>query len=351
MNHIGIDLGATHSHVVVLSASGELQLQKKVKTTELPHWLQRQAASHVVMEACTQSPAIGRAAREARHVTKIVPAQFVKLLGVGARGIKTDGRDAGALARASLHNDQLPSVHVRSEQSYSRRELISSRALLVKSRRSIAVSIKSWLRGRLVMLRGRASSHVFCDAVRKAALEQPDGLPIAIELLLQSFEHLTEQIAALDELISNAAGKDAVCERLMTIPGVGPQIALAFVTHLDCPGRFGSADELASYLALVPGEATTGGKVVRTRTIKAGPKYLKALLIQAAWGLWRSRPTDPVVLWARAIADKRGNCTAIVALARKLATMMWSMWKHGTAYNPAQASSMRIRVESHSAPS
>ena len=75
--------------------------------------------------------------------------------------------------------------------------------------------------------------------------------------------------------------------------------------------------------------------MVRTgSTLKAGPLYLKALLVQAAWSLWRTRPDEPMVVWARSIAEKRGKRIAIVALARKLATVMWAMWKHGTAYDP-----------------
>ena len=113
------------------------------------------------------------------------------------------------------------------------------------------------------------------------------------------------------------------------------------VNHAQGKAAFDNADHLGSYLSLVPGEATTGGKVVRTSTIKAGPGYLKALLVQAAWILWRTRPNEPMVVWARAIADKRGRRIAIIALARKLATVMWSMWKHGTTYRPERASTAR----------
>ena len=342
MDHIGIDLGATNSHVVVLSPAGSTKAKRKLKTADLPQWLKIQAPSHVVMEACTQSPAIARAALAAKHTTKVVPAHLVRLLGVGARGIKTDDRDAEAVAKDSLHNSDLPSVHLRSEFSAQRRELLASRAILIKSRRSIATSVKSWLRGRLISLRGRASSKKFCDVVRTVALEHIDGLPFSVDLMLQTFEHLSEQISKLDEQITAIAKNDATCRHLMSVPGVGPQVALAFTTHLDEPARFGSADQVASYLALVPGEATTGGKIMRKRTIKAGPAYLKALLVQAAWSMWRSRPNDPVVLWARAIADKRGNCIAIVALARKIATVMWSMWRHGTEYDPTRASNVRV---------
>ena len=169
MDHIGIDLGATNSHIVVLSASGGKKTKRKVKTAELPRWLAQQPPSHVVMEACTQSPAIARAAISAKHSTKIVPAHLVRLLGVGARGIKTDDRDAAAIANASLQNGDLPHVHLRSDQSIHRRELLAARATLLKARAAISTSVKCWLRGRLVTLRGRASSKVSrlgrCDRI------------------------------------------------------------------------------------------------------------------------------------------------------------------------------------------
>lgn len=345
MEHVGIDLGSRRSHIVVMSGE-KVAERRTIDTRELPAWLRSRDASRVVMEACTQSPAIARAALAATHEVIVVPGQLVRALGVGARGIKTDDRDALVLARASVRNEQLPSVHLRSEISRSRRELISARATLVDSRKNIALSIKSWLRGRLIVVQSRGNSLAFCEAVRRAALETDEGLPRSIETLLETFEHLTAQINGLDEEISKLAESDPVCARLTTVPGVGPIVSLAFVTQIDDIERFSSADELASYLALVPGEATTGGKLVRTGTIKAGPQRLKALLVQAAWVMWRARPNDPVVLWARAIAEKRGTRIAIVALARKIATVMYAMWKHNTPYDPSRAARARAASSS-----
>ena len=344
MEHIGIDLGAKHSNIVILSSDGQRTFRGKVRSHELSQWLKKREPSQVVMEACTQSPAIARAAVGAGHMTKVIPGTVVRALGVGARGIKTDDRDAEMLARASVRNEALPSVHLRSHGSRQRRELLRARATLVEGRKAIGVSVKSWLRGRLVMIRGRANNPAFCDAVRKAAQEHDEGLPMAIETMLETFKHLCEQIAKLDEQIAAIVKTDAVCKQLTEIPGVGPQVSLAFTTHIDDPKRFDNADHLGSYLALVPGEATTGGKVVRTSTIKAGPGYLKALLVQAAWVLWRLRPHEPMVVWARSIADKRGRRIAIVALARKLATVMWSMWKNQTPYRPERASTARTET-------
>lgn len=340
MEHVGIDLGARRSHVVTIDSQGKCT-RTEVKTSMLVGWLRARPASRVVMEACTQSPAIGAGARAAGHEVVIVPGAVVRSLGVGARGIKTDYRDAEALARASVRNDELPSVHLRSPEARARREQMTTRALLVKQRKQTALSIKSWLRGRLIVLEGRASSSAFPEAVRRAALAHSDGLPKAIELLLVTFEHLTKQIAELDEEIEKIAETDPTCALLTTMPGIGPVIAVAFSTHIDDIGRFPKSEMIASYLALVPGEATTGGKISRTGTIKAGPGYLKALLVQGAWTAWRTRPNDPMVLWARAIAEKRGTRIAIVALARKIATVLYAMWKHGKPYEPDRASAVR----------
>lgn len=348
MEHVGIDLGSRHSHLVVLSSQGQVTARQKVVTAELPQWLSRRAPSQVVMEACTQSPAVAAACIASGHTTKVVPGQLVRVLGVGARGIKTDDRDAEALARASLCNEQLPSVHLRSERSRSVRELLSARATLLDARKSMSLSVKSWLRGRLVVLKGRASSRQFAAAVRVVALEHPEGLPSAIEMLLQSYEHLCDQVDALDAQVKAMAEQDGVCQRLMTIPGVGPHVSLSFTAQLDDPRRFASSDKLASYLALVPGEQTTGGKLKRTSTIHAGPLHLKALLVQSAWSLYRARPGEPVVRWAQALADKRGRRIAIIALARKIATVMWAMWKHDAAYDPTRAASLRA-LESRAA--
>jgi transposase len=339
--HIGIDLGATRSHILVLSAKGEVKQRLEVLTPELPSWLKKQKRSRVVMEACTQSTRIAEAARTAKHETVVVPGQVVRALGVGARGIKTDYRDAEALARASLRSAELPSVHTRSEASRSQKELLSARATLVKSRGRISLQIKSWLRGRLVNLSSRANSPYFAKLVRELAVSSPEGLPLAFDILLTTYEHLTGQIDQLDEQLESIAKADDNCKRAITMPGIGHVTALAFIAAVDDPNRFSSSEQLASYMGLVPGEATTGGKLVRTSTIKAGPKYLRSLLVQCAWVAWRTKPNDPMVLWAKKIADKRGNRIAILALARKMSTVLWAMWKSNTNYDPSRASSVR----------
>ncbi len=312
----------------------------------IERWLKKVEPSRVVMEACTQSAAVARLAQLHHHEAVVIPGTQVRALGVGARGIKTDERDAEVLARASLRNESLPSVHQRSEQATHQRELIATRCRLVKMRAQTSLSVKSYLRGRLIMLKGRASSQTFCDAVRAVLQKREEGLASHIERLLITFESLTEQIDALQLEIVAIAEQSEPCKKLMTIPGVGPLVALSFVSMVDDVSRFETADELASFLALTPGEATTGGKLRRTGTIHAGPRWLKALVIQGCWSMSRATPNAPMVLWMNGIAEKRGKKIAIVALARKLVTIMWAMWKRNEVYQPERASSVRAPAPS-----
>lgn len=340
MEHVGIDLGSRRSHIVTIDGANNVH-REIVATKELIGWLGRRPSSRVVMEACTQSPAVARASRAAQHETVIVPGSVVRALGVGARGIKTDWRDAEVLARASARNETLPSVHLRSEASCSKREWLAARAQMVQQRLQLTLSIKSWFRGHLVVLTSIASSKSFANRVKAFAVQNALELPEPLQMLLATHEHLSAQLCVLDEKVEAIAENDPTCQRLMTMPGVGPIIATSFSTHIDSVERFPTAEHVASYLALVPGEATTGGKIVRTATLRAGPLYLKSMLVQGAWTAWRTRPNDPMVLWARRIAEKRGARIAIVALARKMASVLYAMWKHGTVYEPARASTAR----------
>lgn len=341
MEHVGIDLGATKCHVVRLSESGEELERQALRTLDVERWLRQLKPSRVVMESCTQSRVIARIALAQGHHAIVVSGTVVRALGVGARGIKTDDRDAQVLARAAFRNESLTGIHLRSTQATHQRELIGGRARLLKMRKQASTSIKSHMRGRLIHIKGRASSEAFCVVVRKRLMETVEGVPSFIEMLLKTYEFLTVQIEALDEEIKKIAEQSEVCKNLMTVPGVGPNVSLSFASTIDEVGRFETADDLGSFLALTPGECTTGGKIRRTGTIHAGPVWLKALLVQAAWSMWRTRPQSPMVLWAKSIGDRRSKRIAIVALARKLATVMWSMWKNNEPYRPEKASSVR----------
>ena len=110
--------------------------------------------------------------------------------------------------------------------------------------------------------------------------------------------------------------------------------AVRFVAAVDQIDRFETAHKVEAYLGLTPGEDSSSMRVRRTGITKAGPPRLRWALVQAAWSLWRTRPTDRNVVWAQEVAKRRGKRVAIVALARKLAGILFAMWRNGTDYNP-----------------
>jgi transposase len=145
---------------------------------------------------------------------------------------------------------------------------------------------------------------------------------------------LTREIAQADQEFEDETKTDETCQRLMTVPGVGPVTALCFVATVDEIARFGSAHSLESYVGLVPGEDSSSDRQRRTSITKAGAKRLRTALVQAAWVLRRQRPNDPIVRWNVAVELRRGKRIAVVALARKLAGVLYALWRNGTTYDP-----------------
>ncbi len=115
----------------------------------------------------------------------------------------------------------------------------------------------------------------------------------------------------------------------MTVPGVGPIVALAFIAAVDTPTRFANAHQLESYLGLVPTLHASAGPGQGGRISKMGATYLRTVLVQAAWSLMRSQ--DPAALplqeWANALGQRRNKQLAIVALSRRLAGVLFAIWR------------------------
>jgi transposase len=151
--------------------------------------------------------------------------------------------------------------------------------------------------------------------------------------VLAVLDALKPQIAALNRQLLTEAKANAMCRRLMTVPGVGPITSLGFVAAIDDHTRFASSHRVQSYLGLTPGENSSSERQRKTGITKAGPASLRRTLIQAAWAAWFRRAEEPMVRWAQQIAERRGRCIAVVALARKIAGIMFALMRDGTEYS------------------
>jgi hypothetical protein len=124
-------------------------------------------------------------------------------------------------------------------------------------------------------------------------------------------------------------------------------VAAAFVSVVDEAGRFRNGHQVSSYLGLVPLEDTSGGRDKRRlgSITKQGNGYLRTLLIQGAHTiLARGSSADPLRVWGRAVAKRRGNRIGVVALARRLAGVLWAMWRDGTVYDGVEAAAASAKA-------
>ena len=334
MNHVAVDLGSRQSQFCVRSSTGEIEQEGRVATPKLESFFSELPHSRVVLETCAESFAVAEMAKRAGHVVSLVPASLAPSLGVGQRGVKSDKRDAQNLSLASARMETLPSVHLPSMVAREHRALLTSRDALVQSRTLFVNSVRGWLRTQLLRVRA-VKPAAFPGEVRKLALSRATGLPTHIESLLSIVDALNEQIAKLTSEVKRLANEDSVCERLMTMPGVGPVTALSFKATVDNVGRFKTPHALQSFLGLTPGERSSGETSQKTGITKAGPTRTRWVLVQAAWSAFNTQPNEPMVRWARELTLRKPRPVAVVALARKMSGILWAMWTHQKAYDPA----------------
>ena len=337
MQHLAIDLGGKESQICVRDSKEQILEEKRWPTRKLGEFLAKQPHSRVILETSAEAFAVADLAQKAGHEVRVVPATLARTLGVGARGIKTDRRDAQALSSVSC-KVELRSVHIPSEQARAWRALCNSRDALVSSRTKLINTVKGQLRGRLVSSCPRHSK-VMTTTIRAYWTELAGQVPSHVERLLLMLEALDVQIAEANKEIRQLVKSNEVCQRLMTVPGVGPLTALRFLATLDNVTRFDTAHDVQSYLGLTPGENSSSSRVQRTRLTKAGSPHMRWLLVQAAWSTRRCAPNHPIVRWATKIAERRGNQIASVALARKLAGILFAIWRDSSTYDPLHGAS------------
>jgi transposase len=331
MLHVAIDLGSRQSQICVRSADGVIVEERGHPTNLLDRYLGGLDSARVILETCAEAFLVADAARAHGHEVRVVPATMVRSLGVGARRTKTDRRDAQILSEVSCRID-LPSVHIPARPSREIKSQCTARESLVQARTQLINSVRGWMRTQL-KAGLRATPDSFPRRARTDLTDTRGGVPPYIERQLLVIEALNEQLKAADAELEAIAETNETTRRLMTAPGIGPVTSLRFFAALDEVGRFPSAHAVEAYLGLTPGENSSSLRKRRTSITKAGPPAVRRTLIQACWNILRHRPNDPMVAWAKQIAERRGRFVAVVAMARKLAGILYAMWRDGTAYD------------------
>jgi transposase len=340
MRHIAIDLGSRKSQISIREADGTIITERKVDTDKIATYLPRDQPARVILETCAEAFAVADEVKKNGLQPVVVPSTLAPTLGVGRRGVKNDKADANNLSMASCGfaavGLSMPSVHIPSRESRERKSQLAMRQTMVECRTAMINSVHGWLRAHLIMLpTGEAES--FPQRVRLALQKSSIDMPGFVEEQLKAIENQTSSIDNMTAVINAIAKSDTVCQLLMTVPGVGPIVSLAFASGIDEVSRFPTAKTVASYLGLIPGEDSSSKRERKTGITKAGSALLRKLLVQASWCMWRTRPGDPMVTWARAIADRREKYVAITAMARKLSGILYAIMRDGVPFKPHRA--------------
>ncbi len=338
-----MDLGKKESQIAIITEAGEL-VEKRMRTERgrLTQYFKDRPPSRILMEASTISEWVARLLEELGHEVVVADPNYAPMYAQRSRRVKTDKRDALALAEACRLGAYRP-AHRTSEEQRHVRALLTVRDSLVRSRARL-VTLTQAVLSRDGFRVSTGSSGCFGDRVKTLELSEP--LRVEIASLLAALPPLNEQIQVLDEKLGEVASRDERVRRLMTMPEIGPVTAVAFVATLDEAKRFRGAHQVEAYLGLVPREWSSSEVQRRGHITKAGNSRMRWLLVEAAWRLatHRKRPeTEALREWAERIARRRGQRVAVVALARKLAGILYAMWRDGSAYEPAKLAHVQRR--------
>ena len=299
----------------------------------------RTAPARVAIEACREAWFIERRLREWGHEPLVVDTTRVKQLGVGQHKRKNDRIDAEVLARA-VEKEMIPLSHVLSPHRQALRMQLGIRRGLVETRAGYVTMVRGLARAHGVKLPS-CKVEDFARKVESVALGE--DLRLMVAPLLEITRALNPGIVEMDRKLEMLCSTEPVVLQLCTAPGVGLIVAAAFVSVVDDAKRFRHAHQVEAYLGLVPSEHTSVHRRLGSIT-KQGNSYLRSLLVQAAWCVFRTRPSeDPLGLWATAIAHRRGRRVAVVALARRLVGILWAMWRNGTVYDPVRLAHSSVR--------
>jgi transposase len=334
MDHIGMDAGMVNSQVCELTEAGEVvERQIRTERRRLQEVFGNRPKARILIEASTESEWIACCLEELGHEVIVADPNFAPMYAQRSRRIKTDRRDAHALADACRLSAYRP-AHRTSPTQRDVRALLGIRELLVRTRTRWIVHIRSLLRrDGLRLAPGRAENF----AARVNALALAPSLAARIAPVLTLLDPLNTQIADLDTHVAKRSHEDERARRLVTVPGVGPVTAVAFVATVDQVSRFRNAHQLESYLGLVPREWRSSETQRKGAITKAGNTRMRWLLVEAAWCILRRKKRPETALlrdWADRIALRRGGHVAAVALARRVAGILYAMWRDETEYDP-----------------
>ena len=332
---LGVDLGKNVCSLVGLDARGSIVLRRRLRRGSVIDFVLYLPRCAVAMEACCGAHHLGRKFEAAGFEVRLMSPEYVRPY---VKAQKNDDRDAEAIAEAATR-PTMRFVPVKSEEQSDVQALHRARSRLIAERTALINHLRALLLERgIVAPKGRKKLE---DRLEVFADENDGALSPRIRLLIEDlrceWRQLDGRIVALDREFARMAKENADSRRLTTIPGIGVINATALVAAIGDARSFGRGRDLAAWLGLTPRQATTGGKPRLLGISKRGNRYLRANLVHGA------RAVLPAVLaqdlplghWARALSGRAHKNVVVVALAAKLARIVWAVLLRERPYDPA----------------
>jgi transposase len=339
MKTVGLDLHKVNSQVCVLDENGEVEREARFATDrrQFARVFGKRPRMRILLESSTESEWVARYVEQLGHEVIVADPGYAPMYPRRVRRVKTDRRDARALAEA-CRSGTFRRAHRCSEPHRQLRAQLTVRETVVRTRSRFISVVRTLLRAEGLRVRS-GDAATFAERVQE--VEIGARLDALVDPLLDLIDDLSERIKTMDHELGLLARSDEVLRRLRTVPGVGPVTAITFKAVVDRVERFKRAHQLESYLGLVPGERSSGEKRHRGRLTKQGNARARWLLVEAAWTAFRGKApgTAGLAAWGNRIAARRGKRIALVAMARKLAGILFALWRHQVDFDPG-----RIRV-------
>jgi transposase len=330
---VGIDIGKNSFHVVGQDERGTIVLRQKWSRGQVEARFANMPPCLVGMEACVGAHHLSRRLKALGHDARLMPAKYVRPY---SKGQKNDFRDAEAIAEA-VQRPTMKFVVTKTAEQLDLQALHRVRERLVSQRTGIINQMRAFLLERGIAVR---------QGLRFLRVELPRILATpsdvlsprmvrVIEGLAGDWRRLDERIDGLSGEIEAIARQDASCERLMSVPGIGPIISSAMVAAIGSGEAFSKGRDFAAWLGLVPKQISTGDRTILGKISKRGNRYLRVLFVQAAWvvlikpKIWERHGLKP---WIEAAKKRLHRNVLAIALANKLARIAWSVLARGRAF-------------------
>ena len=330
---VGIDIGKNSFHVVGLDQRGAIVLRQKLSRGQVEARLANMPPCLIGMEACVGAHHLSRKLKELGHDARLMPARYVRPY---SKGQKNDFGDAEAIAEA-VQRPTMKFVATKTADQLDLQALHRVRERLVSQRTGIINQIRAFLLERGVAV--RQGLRFLRAELPRILATPPDVLSPrmvrVIEGLAGDWRRLDERIEGLSSEIEAVARQDTACERLMSVPGIGPIISSAMVAAIGTGDVFSKGRDFAAWLGLVPRQISTGDRTILGKISKRGNRYLRVLFVQAAWVVlikpksWERHGLKP---WIEAAKKRLHRNVLAIALANKLARIAWSVLARGRAF-------------------